>query len=535
MCWTKSKFIMAETYYFVKDLINDLERGRIRIPSFQRGFVWEPERVSYFIDSIYKGFPFGSILLWRTKNPLRTERNLGPYKLPNNDPEYPIDYALDGQQRITSIFGIFQNSLVAEENESTNWTNIFFELNSTESIPFRYLDDPDNYDSNQFFPLKYVFDSPRYRQITRKLNEDLASQIDDLVDRFTKARIPVERFETEDMKYVATVFERINRQGVDLDTFQLLSAWNWSEDFDLQEKFREISEELEPFGFKDIGSDLLLKCCSGVIMNSSKTEAFIELPGSEVRHKFDEIRIGIFRAIDFLKTELNVFSLKLLPMENILVVLTSFFASPEKQPPPIPQEQYQIIRKWFWRSCFSQRYARGGAKSTDIDIVEVCKLKNNKISKLADFDYNIDTYYFLKNIFRMSTVATKTFILLLAHNKPLNFIQGTNISIEKVLSQGNRKEFHHIFPKAYLEKLDRYKDEEINCLVNFSILSRTDNNKIKDQPPSKYRTEMPTDNQELENILKKHLCFTDLFNDDYEKFLKSRSELLLKKAEELSQ
>ena len=54
---------MAETYLFIKDLINDLERGIIRIPSFQRGFVWDLEYVSYFIDSIYKGFPFGSILL----------------------------------------------------------------------------------------------------------------------------------------------------------------------------------------------------------------------------------------------------------------------------------------------------------------------------------------------------------------------------------------------------------------------------------------------------------------------------------------
>jgi len=97
---------MAETYTIIKDLINDLERGRIRIPSFQRGFVWEPSRVLYFIDSIYKGFPFGSVLLWRTRNPLRTERHLGPYKLRENDPEYPIEYVLDGQQRITSIFGI---------------------------------------------------------------------------------------------------------------------------------------------------------------------------------------------------------------------------------------------------------------------------------------------------------------------------------------------------------------------------------------------------------------------------------------------
>ncbi|MBD2437501.1 DUF262 domain-containing protein [Nostoc sp. FACHB-110] len=298
---------MADTYYFIKDLINDLERGRIRIPSFQRGFVWEPNRVAYFIDSIYKGFPFGSVLLWRTKNPLRTERNLGPYRLPENDPEYPIDYALDGQQRITSIFGIFQTSLTAEEGESTDWTHLFFELNSEASVRFQYLEDFTNYDTDKFFPLKYVFDSPKYRQITRNLDESLAQQIDDLVERFTKDRIPVERFESEERKYVATVFERINRQGVELDTFQLLSVWNWSEDFDLQEKFKELGEELEPFGFKEVGSDLLLKCCSAVVMNSADPEAFMNLPGSTVREKFDEIRIGIFRAIDFLKTEFNVF------------------------------------------------------------------------------------------------------------------------------------------------------------------------------------------------------------------------------------
>ncbi|MBW4688014.1 MAG: DUF262 domain-containing protein [Komarekiella atlantica HA4396-MV6] len=526
---------MAETYYFIKDLINDLERGRIRIPSFQRGFVWDPERVSYFIDSIYKGFPFGSILLWRTKNPLRTERNLGPYKLPNNDPEYPIDYVLDGQQRITSIFGIFQNSLAAEENEETNWTNLFFELNSRESVPFRYLEDPVNYDTNKFFPLKYVFDSPRYRQITRKLDEKLAIQIDSLVDRFTQATIPIERFETEEKKYVATVFERINRQKVDLGIFDLLSVWNWSEEFDLQEKFQEISEELDQFGFKDIGDDLLLKCCSAVIMNSSKPEAFMELPGSEVRQKFDDIKTGIFRAIDLLKTDLNIFSLKLLPMENILVVLTAFLASPQKQPPPIPQEQHQIIKKWFWRSCFSQRYARGGAKITDIDLEEVSKLKNGMSSKLGEFNLSIDSDYFLKNSFNMSSIATKTFILLLAQSKPLNFIQGNNISLENVLSLGNSKEFHHIFPKAYLKSLgDKYTDDQIKCLANFSILSRTDNNKIKDNPPSEYRIKMPKDSQVLENILTKHFCFTDMFSDDYDSFLKARSELLLKKAEDLS-
>lgn len=136
----------------------------------------------------------------------------------------------------------------------------------------------------------------------------------------------------------------------------------------------------------------------------------------------------------------------------------------------------------------------------------------------------------------MSSVATKTFILLLAQGKPLNFIQGTNISLQEVLSPGNRKEFHHIFPKAYLESLgNKYKDEQINCLSNFSVLARTDNNKIKDQAPSKYRAEMPANNEILEKILATHFCPTDMFTDDYDKFLVSRSELLLKKAKEISQ
>lgn len=158
----------TESYYFISKLIHHLESGSIRIPSFQRGFVWEQERVAKFIDSIYKGFPFGSVLLWRTRNPLSVERNLGPYKLPENDPEYPIDYVLDGQQSITSIFGIFQNSLSAQSNEDTDWTDLFFELNSDDPVPFKYMSNSENYDKHKYFPLRYVFNSSRKCFISRE-------------------------------------------------------------------------------------------------------------------------------------------------------------------------------------------------------------------------------------------------------------------------------------------------------------------------------------------------------------------------------
>lgn len=221
-------------------------------------------------------------------------------------------------------------------------------------------------------------------------------------------------------------------------------------------------------------------------------------------------------------------------MENILVVLTSFFASSQKQSSPVPQEQNQAIKQWFWRSCFSKRYAKGGAKVTDLDIEEIQKLKNNQTNDLDKFDYYINEDYFIKNCLRMDAIATKTFILLVAHKQPLNFIQGTKVSLEKVLSIGNRKEFHHIYPKNYLETFNnKYTKEQINCLANFTILARTDNNKITNKPPSQYKLLMPDDQQTLENILQSHLCDMSMIDDDYDNFLESRAKLLVDKAEEL--
>src|SRR3954454_21509473 len=106
----------------IREVIDAVTRGRVRVPSFQRGFVWEPDHVAFLMDSIYKKYPFGSLLFWRTKEALRTERQLGPFALHKKDPNSPVDYILDGQQRITSIFGFFQTELKPQRDEP--WTKI---------------------------------------------------------------------------------------------------------------------------------------------------------------------------------------------------------------------------------------------------------------------------------------------------------------------------------------------------------------------------------------------------------------------------
>ncbi len=239
----------------IREIVEQILRGQIRIPAFQRGFVWEPDRVAYLMDSIYKKYPFGSLLFWRTREQLSVERDLGPFKLPAPKEDYPVDYVLDGQQRITSIFGVFQRDL--EMTNPGDWQNVYFDLKADRSVQdtqFFALPSAE-VDSARHFPLNTIFDTVAYRQATERFDDPTKRVLDEMQSVFKEVRIPLQVFRTEEKATVAIIFERVNRQGVPLDTLQLLSAWTWSEEFQLQEQFGDLAEQLSPFGFADVGGD----------------------------------------------------------------------------------------------------------------------------------------------------------------------------------------------------------------------------------------------------------------------------------------
>lgn len=255
----------------IREIIERVRTGRLRIPAFQRGFVWDAERVAYLMDSIYKGYPFGAAILWRTREQLKSERQLGPFVLPERDADLPIDYVLDGQQRLTSVFGVFQTEIPAFEQAP--WTQIYFDMMAPTDLQesqFRCLLD-DEVDLERHFPIGTFFSVAGYRQATKDFEDELAEKIGHVQAVFQQASIPIQLVETDDRAKVAIVFERVNRMGMELDILQLLSAWTWSEDFDLQNKFIDFAEELRPFGFHQIGDDsnLLLRCCSAIVSRTS--------------------------------------------------------------------------------------------------------------------------------------------------------------------------------------------------------------------------------------------------------------------------
>lgn len=353
---------------------------------------------------------------------------------------------------------------------------------------------------------------------------------------FKEARIPVQLIDTEDKTTVAIVFERVNQRGVPLDILQLLTAWTWSHDFLLQKQFEELSGELRPFGFDEVGEDsnLLLRCCSSVLTGKPLTENLIKVTGAEVRDRFDEVMRGVRGAIDFLRDNLKVQSLKNLPYSNLLIPLTVFFSNKPNTQVRMTDTQRNTILRWFWRSCFAKRYNSQPYKNLEIDVQEMAKLKRGDPNALGQFPFSqVDKSLFEREIFRLNNVTSKTFVLMLAQQDPRSFISGQSISLRDSLKEYNRNEFHHLYPKAYI-KGKGTNQFDINCLANFCFMSRTDNNHIGARAPSAYRKDMPSSDVTTHEILRTAMCPDSLFKDDFQMFVSDRARILSDYANKLT-
>lgn len=512
----------------ISSSIDRLVDGTIRIPGFQRKFVWEPKASALLMDSIYKQFPIGSILLWRTTERLKVENRLGTFELPPPDKDYPVDYVLDGQQRLTAIFTTFQRRIESVEYDPEVWLPIYYDFDAVEDAQdsrFAAMAS-DQADPERYFPLSTFFEPVEFSLKTRELDEDRHREIVTVQQRFLSLLLPVQTFETEDRATVAIVFERVNRMGTPLDTYQLLTAWTWSDEFNLQERFAQLSEEFEDFGFEDVGddSDLMMRCTAAVLTGDPSPAALVSVNGGVVRQDFSVVERAIRRSIDFVRQNFHVRHLKLLPYVSLLIPLSAFFSVGQSD--PVTDVQRQELVKWFWRSCFSHRYSGNPQRNIKRDIEEALKLRRGEESSLADVTSSLGASFFIRNNFSIRNVATKTFVLILASCAPKTFLSGEPVLLDDVLSEPNRREYHHCYPRGYLSSRNRQDDNwssRANALVNFAIISRAENRLIGDKAPSAYRSLMP---KEVSGVLSSALLPQSLFGDDYAKFAAERAEML---------
>jgi hypothetical protein len=435
---------------------------------------------------------------------------------------------LDGQQRITSLYATFQTG--QQVDQTSDWKDIYYDY----SVPFDAQDTqffallPSEVDSAKHFPLRCLFDTTSYRRATANFDEKTAEKIDQMQTVFKETGIPAQIIRPEERQTVAVIFERINRQGVPLDTLQLLSAWTWSEDFQLQAEFDDLATDLEDYGIRSVDTEenILLRCCAAVLAYDPTPDTLVRIPGDEVRRRFGEVRNGLKGALDFLQMNLKIQSVVNLPFQTLLVPLSVFFAAGDGIEIRVTEEQRKQLLRWFWRVAFARRYSSGVLRNLREDIEQVRVLKAGQASKLGNFSCAVSDDFFASNNFTISAVNTKTTVLLLAQQTPHSFVSGTPVDLAPKLREFNKTEFHHLMPRAYLRTAGATKYNH-NALANIAFLTRAENRHLGGVAPSQYRVRLAANEAE---VLDAAACPPSLFNNNYDVFIEERSALLAERA-----
>lgn len=484
------------TGLLIGEIIPNIAMGDVKIPAFQRGFVWTQDQVIALLDSIYNDFPIGSILLWSSKERLRSVRNIAGLLLPNLDPDYPVNYVLDGQQRLSVIYGVFapdKHFDVESEEYSVNADifEVYFDLSSKKFVlKSEVTSSANNFDSlpllkglasgGKYLKLSALFSTRELLLHTRQLDDKYLDLVTQVQAKFQSYKVPIVQIKNRTKEEVGKIFERINNTGTKLSTVDLMVAWTWSEDFHLRESINEIVGVLAAKGFEELPEKRILQCLSGIISQTASTEDILNLNAQAVHSSIKTLKASLEKTVDFLTTQLNVESIDFLPHSHQVVPLSYFFSNV-----PYPnREQRKILHKWFWATSFSRRYAGATDTRVNEDIEFFTKVLKDDYSDIDKYEHAASEEMLLNIEFSKNSPITRAFLLLLAQKEPRDLLYGNKVDVDRALSRYNLKEYHHIFPVDHLKQTGHSKN--VSSICNFCFLPSNINKKVSNRAPSDY-------------------------------------------------
>ncbi len=508
----------------IEELVTRVKDGDIKLPKFQRPFVWKKTDILKLLDSIYRGYPIGSILLWHTKQELASENKIGELDIKFRSEDYPFNYLLDGQQRLSSLCGtLYWNGA----NVNSEW-NVSFDVEKEEFVHSK------GEEKLNYFPLNKLMDtssflnqckafeaSPKKEKYTNNATKLLNS-----IKDYKLASVTIGDMELDE---VAPIFERINSSGRQLTMVDLMRAATWKGGFDLSDAIDEVKNACEDKNFELIQNEHILRnisACAGLGIHKESIDKLRDKAPDELKIAAKSTKEAYTLAVDFVTTELPLKSIKNLPYGLQLTLLVEFF---NLNPRPTYNEK-QILKSWFWKSSFSKYYgsANTGLITSTLKDVRAFALREKEefpIETVVNFEG------FAKDYFRLNKATSTAYALLLANNQPLSFLNGDKIDTYKSLANINRLEFHHIFPKAFLNRLG-VSDKKINYHSNICMLNLGDNREILDKKPSEYFKEMENNlGESFWPVLKSNFInettYESLKIDDYDGFVDERSKLIV--------
>lgn len=328
----------------VTDLVADVRAGKIRIPEFQRNWKWKPEQVQKLFDSLYRGFPIGSLLMWR--RPRATELlEIGQLSILAGERQ-DAWAVIDGQQRLWSLVGT-----LAHPGPRPGPDDPFAVWFDPENDAFRGGSGSSPLET--WVPLPSLFDGPTLQEWTfnRKIfreQPELRQKVWDAGHRISSYRVPVYVVETDDAEIPRQIYERVNRGGTPMeeaDVFNALVGRAGKK----PSKLEDLQEEVKALGMGELRRHKLLQC----VMALRGLDVTRRLDHASERRRLegwlDEAAPAFRQALTFLRNEARIPHLRLLPYPVPLIVLTRFFHL-WREP---NARTRQLLRRWVWRGLLT--------------------------------------------------------------------------------------------------------------------------------------------------------------------------------------
>jgi hypothetical protein len=510
----------------LKDIFNELEKGNLKIPRFQRGYVWERSKIVKLLNSIYNQYPIGSFFIWNAS--LDYEhfcREITELELPEKPDSNKYSFILDGQQRITSLFV----ALKGKKMNGTDFSTICFNLEKKEFQIPRLKNEKHN------IPAWKLFHTTAYGDVFAEymaIDRDKADIWRNCQEVFSNYPISVIKSLDMDLEQVVVIFERINQGGKRLSLFDLVHASAWSPNFDLREKIKKFNDEPNVRLFGGLENEIFIQSLALNAFDDCKNKNQLNLTAEKCLELWDITTECLKLTIDFIK----IFGVKyvdFIPYNSFMPILQYYFFKSEQK--SILHEHKQSIENWFWTSTFSQRFSSSSLTKMKDDAEWILKLTKGEIEENT-FPVSL-TIKELRKIRMQNTSVIKNGVLcLMALENPVDFDNGQLVTLDRTnVSKTNSKENHHFFPYSLRNEFN-VDNTEINTLLNFAMISSRLNREISNSFPSIYLGKYKSSNNNIGEHLLSHFiddnCFNAALEDNYHLFIEMRGEKILKKIKE---
>jgi len=530
---------MAKAEATVEELVSKIERGELRLPEMQRRYVWRSSRVRDLLDSLYRGYPSGAILIWETdevvpQQSFAVEQQSNPYA--------KTQLLLDGQQRLTSLSAVIRGKPV-QVNGRVRPIELLFNLEHPDALPFVTEVDDNNIDAPEYSDdgeepideeadatedeLQKRFDKMTFVVSTRKLeqlpqwvkvSEVFAgthdnnyflkragiTSLDDpraeiytqRLNRLKDIRKYIYRMDVleRSLSYdeVTEIFVRVNSLGAklrssDLALAQITAKWRGSLNV-----FQAFQADCTKDGFEiDLG--LHLKNLVAHATGQSRFLTVSNLTLDQLKSGWDDGCRGMEFAINFLRSNAGITSPALLASPFLLISLGFYGAQRSYK---LAAAEAQGLRRWVLLANAKGRYSRGSSETLldqDLKILrdgggfqELLDRLRTQVGRLDVTPEELEGRNQRSALFKTMFLA---FQAAVARDWHSNLV----IALSHV-GNAHQLQFHHIFPKGVLKSTATTR--ETDDIANLAFISGKANRKISAKEPALYFPEVREANGE---------------------------------------